>query len=53
MVCSAIYNNASCEIRTFVSFFQAKNMCAAETLRELRVRTVYGQSVMSEGTVRQ
>jgi hypothetical protein len=47
---SAIDNPASCEIRTFIRFLHAKNMSAAEIHRAL-CAAVYGQSVMSEGTV--
>jgi hypothetical protein len=42
MACPAIGNPASCEIRAVIRFLHAKNMSAA----------VYGQNVMSEGTVR-
>jgi hypothetical protein len=51
MICPAIDNPASCEICTVIRFLQAKNMSAAEIHRELCM--VYGQYVMSEGTVRQ
>jgi transposase len=49
-MCSAIDNPASCETCTVI-FLHTKNMSAAEICRELRA--VYGQNVMSEGTVRQ
>jgi hypothetical protein len=51
MVCPAIDNPASCEILAVVSFLRVENMSAAEIYRELC--PVYGQNVMSEGTVRQ
>jgi hypothetical protein len=51
MMCRAINNPTSCKIRSVISFLHAKNMSAAEFLRELCV--VYSQNVMSEGTVRQ
>jgi hypothetical protein len=50
-MCPAIDNLASCEIRAVVLFLRAKNMNAADIYRELCA--VYGQNVMSEGTVRQ
>jgi hypothetical protein len=50
-MCPAIDNLASCEIRDVIHFLLAKNMRAAEIHSELC--TVYGQNVMSEGTVRQ
>jgi hypothetical protein len=50
-MCPAIDNPASCEIRAVIRFLHAKNMSAADMHRELC--TVYGQNVMSEGTVRQ
>jgi hypothetical protein len=46
----AIDNPASREIRAVIRFLHAKNMSAAEIHFELRV--VYGQNVISEGTVR-
>jgi hypothetical protein len=52
MLCPAIDNPASYEIRAVICFLHAKNTSAAEIHRDLRV-TVYGQNVMSEGTVRQ
>jgi hypothetical protein len=51
MICPAIDNPASCEIRAVIRFLHPKNMNAAEIHRELYA--VYGQNVMSEGTVRQ
>jgi hypothetical protein len=47
-----IDNPASSKIRAVIHFLQAKNVSAAEIHRELRM-AVYGQNVMSEGTVRQ
>jgi transposase len=52
MMCPVIDNTASCEIYTAIRFLHAKNMSAAEIHRKL-CTTVYGQSVTSEGTVRQ
>jgi hypothetical protein len=52
MMCPAIDNPASCEIRTVIRFLRARNMDAAEIHRELCV-AVYGQNITSEGTVRQ
>jgi hypothetical protein len=52
MMCPVIDNPASCEIRSLIHFLHPKNMSAAEIHRELWA-TVYGQNVMSEGTVRQ
>jgi hypothetical protein len=40
-----------CEIRPVIRFLHAKNMSAAEIHCELCA--VYGQNVMSEGTVKQ
>jgi hypothetical protein len=51
MVRLAIDNTASCEIRAVIRFFQAKNISSVGMRHELRA--VYGQNVMSEGTVRQ
>jgi hypothetical protein len=50
-MCSVIDNPTSCEIHAVIHFIYAKNMSAAEICRELCV--VYGQNVMSEGSVRQ
>jgi hypothetical protein len=43
MMCPAVDDPASCEIGAVNHFLHTKNMSAA----------VYGQNVMSEGTVRQ
>jgi hypothetical protein len=51
MICFAINNPASCEIRAVTRFLHSKNMSVAEMHRELCA--VYGQNVMSEGTVRE
>jgi hypothetical protein len=51
MMCPVIDNPTSCEIRTVICFLHAKNMNAVEIHCELC--TVYGQYVVSEGTVRQ
>jgi hypothetical protein len=51
MMCPAVDDPSSCEIRAVISFIHAKNMRAAEIHRELCA--VYGQNVMGEGTVRQ
>jgi hypothetical protein len=51
MMSPAIDDPASCEIHAVICFFHAKNMSAVEIHRELS--TVYGQNVMSEGTIRQ
>jgi hypothetical protein len=50
-ICTAIDNPTSCEIRAVIRFLHAKNMSAAEIHCELCA--IYGQYVMSEGTVRQ
>jgi hypothetical protein len=50
-MCPAIDNTDSCEIHTVIRFIHAKTLNAAEIHRKLRA--VYGQNVMSEGTVRQ
>jgi hypothetical protein len=52
MVCPAIDNPASCEIRVVIRFLHAKNTSAAEVCCEL-CEAVYGQNVMSEAAVRQ
>jgi hypothetical protein len=52
MMCSATDNPASCKIRDVIQFLHAKIMRAAEIHRELCTE-VYGQNVMSEGTVGQ
>jgi hypothetical protein len=51
MMCPAIDNLASCEICAVIRFLHAKNTSAAEIHCELW-QAVYGQTVMSEGTVR-
>jgi hypothetical protein len=51
-MCLAIDNHASCEIRAVIHFLHAENMSAVEIHCEL-CTAVYGQNVMSEGTVRQ
>jgi hypothetical protein len=51
MLCPAIDNPASCEIRSVIHFLLAKNMSAAEICCELC--GVYAQDVMNEETVRQ
>jgi hypothetical protein len=51
MMCPAIDNPASCEIRAVIRVLHAKNMSAAEIHNELCV--FYGQNVMSEGMVRE
>jgi hypothetical protein len=50
MTCPAIDNPASCDIRAVVLFLDARNTSALEIHRELYA--IYGQNVMSEGTVR-
>jgi transposase len=50
-MCPATDNPTSCKIRAVIHFLHAKNMSAAEINRELCM--LYGQKVMSEGTVRQ
>jgi hypothetical protein len=51
MMCPVIDNPASWEIRVVIRFLHAKNKSSAEILSELC--SIYGQNVMSEGTVRQ
>jgi hypothetical protein len=51
MTCPVIDSPTSCEICAAICFPHAKNMSAAKIHHELCV--VYGQNVMSEGTVRQ
>lgn len=51
MICPANDNPASCEIRSVIHFLPAKNMIVAEFHHKLCA--VYGQNVLSEGTVRQ
>jgi hypothetical protein len=48
-MCSVTDNPASCEIRTEIHSLHAKNMSVAEIHTELC--TIYGQNVMSEGTL--
>jgi hypothetical protein len=50
-MCPAINNPSSREIPAFIHLLHTKNMSAAEIHCELCV--VYGQNVVSEGTVRQ
>jgi hypothetical protein len=50
-MCPAIDNIASYGIRAVIRFPCPENVSTAEILRELSA--IYGQSVMSEGTVRQ
>jgi hypothetical protein len=52
MTCPATDNPASREIRAVISFLHAKNMSATKIHRKL-CAAVYGQNVMSEGTLRQ
>jgi hypothetical protein len=51
-MCPATDNLTSCEIRNVICFLHDKNMSAVEIHRDL-CAAVYGQKVMSEGTVRQ
>jgi hypothetical protein len=54
MECPAVDTPARCEIRAVIRFLHAKITIAAEMHCKLRVyATVYGQNIMSEGTVRQ
>jgi transposase len=50
-MCPVIDNHTSCKIRAIIRFLHTKNMSAAEMHCELCA--VYGEIVMSEGTVRQ
>jgi transposase len=50
-MCHAIDNTASCEFRAVVRSLHFKNIIAEEIHRELCA--VYGQNLMTEGTVRQ
>jgi hypothetical protein len=52
IMCPAIDNSVSCEIRAVIRFLHAKNMSAAEIHHEL-CAAVYGQNGTSEGAVRQ
>jgi hypothetical protein len=51
MMYPTIDDPASCEIHAIIRFLHAKDMSAAEIYFKLCV--VYGQSVMSEATVKQ
>jgi transposase len=51
MMCLATDNPFCCEIPSVIRFLHSKNMSAAEIHCEFCA--VYGQNVMSEGTVRQ
>jgi hypothetical protein len=50
-MCPVIDNPTSCEIRAVICFLHTKNMSAEEIHHEL-CAAVYGQNVMSKGTVR-
>jgi transposase len=50
-MCPVINNPSSCEIRTIIRLLYAKNMSAVEIHPELCM--IYGQNIMSEGTIRQ
>jgi hypothetical protein len=50
-MCPEIANPASCEILAVIRFLHAKNISAVEMHCELWA--IYGQNVMSEGTIRQ
>jgi hypothetical protein len=50
-MCPVIDNAASCESHAVICFLHTKNMSAVEI--QLELCAVYGQNVMSEGTVRQ
>jgi hypothetical protein len=51
-MCPAIDNPTNCEISPVIRFLHAKKMGAVKIHRELWA-AVYGQNIMSEGTVRQ
>jgi hypothetical protein len=51
MMCPAIGNPSTCKICAVICFLHTENMSAVEIYLELCV--VYGQNVMSEGTIRQ
>jgi hypothetical protein len=51
-MCPAIDNPTNCKIHALIRFLHAKNISAEEIHYEL-CPAVYGQNVMSEGTVRQ
>jgi hypothetical protein len=50
LMCPAIDNNASCEIRVVISFLYTNNMAAREIQHGLCA--LYGQIVIREGSVR-
>jgi transposase len=50
-MCPAIDSPVSCEIRAVIRFLHVKNISSAEI--HLELCAVYGQNLMSEGTVRQ
>jgi hypothetical protein len=50
-MCPVIDDPTRCEIRTVICFLCAKNTSAAEIHCKLRA-VVYGQNVVSEGTIR-
>jgi hypothetical protein len=52
MMCPVIDKPSSCKIHTVIRFLHAKNMSTAE-IRCESCMGVYGENVMSEGTVRQ
>jgi hypothetical protein len=52
MMYPATGNPASCEIRAVLCFLRTKNMSAVDIHNEL-CAVVYGQNIMSEGSVRQ
>jgi hypothetical protein len=52
MMCSAINNSTSCEIRVAIGSLVTKILSAAEILSELRA-AVCGQNVMIERTITQ
>jgi hypothetical protein len=52
MMCPAIDNHTSCEIRAVIRFLHAKNTRAAEIHSEL-CAAVFGQNVISEEALRQ
>jgi hypothetical protein len=51
ILCPAMDNPASCKVPVVIRFHRSKNMSVAEIRSELCA--VYGQNVMSEGTIRQ
>jgi hypothetical protein len=51
MMCPVIDNPTCCKILSVIHFLHTKNMSAVEIHNELCA--VYGQTVMSDGTVRQ